>query len=76
METIISFLKTHELLTFYLAGYVVAAIWTAVWLLREKVEESYGFRILFSFLMAFLSWALVCLYLIVKFGDKNAEDKD
>lgn len=75
MDTIITFLKIHELLTFYLIGYVVAAVWTAVWLCREKLEEGYGFRILFSVIMGFLSWMLVCIYLIVYFGEKDTNPK-
>lgn len=61
---------------FYLIGYVVAVIWTAIWLIREKLEEGYGFRILFSFVMGFLSWVLVTIYLIVYFGEKETPKKD
>ena len=75
MDTIITFLKSHELLTFYLIGYLAAAVWTAVWLCREKLEEGYGFRILFSVIMGFLSWMLVCIYLIVYFGEKDTDNK-
>jgi len=75
MDTIITFLKSHELLTFYLIGYLAAAAWTAVWLLREEVEESKWFRILFSVIMGFLSWLLVSIYLIVYFGEKDTNPK-
>lgn len=75
MEIIIEFLKCHELLTLYLIGYVVATVWTTVWLLREKVEESYGFRILFAAIMGLLSWVIVCIYLIVYFGEKDNKNK-
>lgn len=76
MDTIITFLKSHELLTFYSIGYVVAAVWTAVWLLREKLEEGYGFRILYSVIMGFLSWLMVCIYVIVYFGEKDTDNKN
>ncbi|MBR3467778.1 MAG: hypothetical protein IKH15_11235 [Bacteroidales bacterium] len=64
-----------EILIFYLAGYAVAAIWTAVWLLREKVEESYGFRILFSIIMGALSWALVTIYLMAWSEGRRKHDR-
>lgn len=75
MEIIIEFLKCHELLTLYLVGYVVATVWTTVWLLREKVEESYGFRILFAVIIGLLSWVIVCIYLMVYFGEKDNKNK-
>jgi uncharacterized membrane protein (DUF485 family) len=75
MEIIIEFLKCHELLTLYLIGYVVATVWTTVWLLREKVKESYGFRILFAAIMGLLSWVIVCIYLMVYFGEKDNKNK-
>lgn len=75
MEIIIEFLKCHELLTLYLVGYVVATVWTTVWLLREKVEESYGFRILFAVIMGLLSWVIVGIYLMVYFGEKDNKNK-
>ena len=65
-----------EIAIFYLIGYVVAVIWTAVWLCREKLEEGYGFRILFSVVMGLLSWMLVGIYLIVYFGEKETPKKD
>ena len=34
-----------KLMIFYAIGYVIAAVWTAVWVLREEVEESKAFRI-------------------------------
>lgn len=64
-----------EILIFYLAGYAVAAIWTAVWLLREKVEESYGFRILFSIIMGALSWMLVIIYLMAWSEGRRKHDR-
>ena len=75
MDTIITFVKSHDLLTFYLVGYIVAAVWTAVWLCREKLQEGYGFRILFSVIMGSLSWLLVSIYLIVYFGEKDTNTK-
>lgn len=75
MDTIITFVKSHDLLTFYLVGYIVAAVWTAVWLCREKLEEGYGFRIFFAAIMGFLSWLLVSIYLIVYFGEKDTNTK-
>ena len=64
-----------EILIFYLAGYAVAAIWTAVWLLREKVEEGYGFRILFSIIMGALSWMLVIIYLMAWSEGRRKHDR-
>ena len=75
MDTITSFLAGHKLLTFYLIGYIVAAVWTAVWLCREKLEEGYGFRILFAAIMGALSWLLVCIYMMVHFGKKDNNTK-
>lgn len=53
-----------KLLVFYLSGYVVAAVWTAAWLLREDVKESRLFRIGFAAVMGALSWVLVIIYLM------------
>lgn len=53
-----------KLLVFYLSGYVVAAVWTAAWLLREDVKESRLFRIGFAAVMGALSWMLVIIYLM------------
>lgn len=75
METIITFFKCHELLTLYLIGYVVATVWTSIWLLREKVEESYWFRLMFAAIMGLLSWVIVCIYLMVYFGEKDTDTK-
>lgn len=53
-----------KLLVFYLSGYVIAAVWTAAWLLREDVKESRLFRIGFAAVMGALSWVLVIVYLM------------
>ena len=53
-----------KLLVFYLSGYVVAAVWTAAWLLREDVKESRLFRIGFAAVIGGLSWMLVIIYLM------------
>ena len=76
MDTITSLLAGHKLLIFYLIGYIVASIWTAVWLCREKLEEGYGFRILFAAIMGALSWLLVCIYVVVRFGGRDNGDKE
>jgi hypothetical protein len=53
-----------KLMIFYAIGYVIAAVWTAVWVLREEVEESKAFRIGFAAVMGALSWVLVIIYLM------------
>lgn len=53
-----------KLMIFYAIGYVIAAVWTAAWLLREDVKESRLFRIGFAAVMGALSWVLVIIYLI------------
>lgn len=60
---------------FYAIGYVIAAVWTAVWLCREKLEEGYGFRILFSIIMGVLSWALVVIYLMAWSEGRRKHDR-
>lgn len=64
-----------KLLVFYLAGYVIAAVWTAVWVLREEVEESKALRICFAAVIATLSWALVVMYLIKWSENRRRERK-
>lgn len=64
-----------KLLVFYLSGYVIAAVWTAVWVLREKVEESKALRICFAAVTGILSWALVVLYLITWSENRRRERK-
>ena len=76
MDTITSLLAGHKLLTFYLIGYIVSAVWTAVWVLREEVEESKAFRIGFAAIMGALSWLLVCIYVVVRFGGRDNGDKE
>ncbi len=60
-----------KLLVFYLSGYVIAAVWTATWLLREDVKESRLFRIGFAAVMGALSWVLVIIYLIAWYDGRR-----
>ena len=60
-----------KLLVIYLSGYVVAAVWTAAWLLRADVKESRLFRIGFAAVMGALSWALVVIYLMAWSEDRH-----
>lgn len=60
-----------KLLVFYLSGYVVAAVWTAAWLLREDVKESRLFRIGFAAVMGALSWVLVIIYLMAWYDGRR-----
>ncbi len=64
-----------KLLVFYLSGYVVAAVWTAAWLLREDVKESRLFRIGFAAVMGALSWALVVIYLMAWREGRRKHDR-
>lgn len=64
-----------KLLVFYLSGYVVAAVWTAAWLLREDVKESRLFRIVFAAVMGALSWVLVVIYLMAWYDGRRKHDR-
>ncbi len=64
-----------KLLVFYLSGYVVAAVWTAAWLLREEVEEGRVFRIVFAAVMGALSWVLVIIYLMAWYDGRRKHDR-
>lgn len=64
-----------KLLVIYLSGYVVAAVWTAAWLLREDVKESRLFRIGFAAVMGALSWALVVIYLMAWNEGRRKHDR-
>lgn len=64
-----------KLLVFYLSGYVIAAVWTAAWLLREDVQESRLFRIGFAAVMGALSWALVVIYLMAWSEGRRKHDR-
>lgn len=64
-----------KLLVFYLSGYLVAAVWTAAWLLREDVKESRLFRIVFAAVMGALSWVLVVIYLMAWYDGRRKHDR-
>lgn len=63
------------LLVFYLTGYAVAAVWTAVKLWREDLEETRLVRCVFAVILGAFSWALVLLYVIVMFGEREGGER-